>query len=442
VHRPNNSRLRKVSHWLALRDARYIVMRLVTLVRRYGLTPVRAKARVLRCMQTLNGLACWPTFFTPGQVVAWNGPFCRDLQRLGAELAVHGYQHVDFRGLSGDEAQRQFARAATAYDHHTIGFEGFRCPYLSYTAPLADLALDRRLVYSSNRAIWWDVVASASAERAGRNGRAALDLLARCYQPLSAATHPAIPEMTGRLIEIPVCLPDDLQLLDGLKLDAQGVQQAWLQVLQHTHQRGELFDRMFHPESFELCSSALEAVVRTARSLAPPVWVTQLREVSRWWREKSRFSVEWRREEGAAQLAMHCSDRATVLVRHVEIRERSKAWYGPYRVLEGRTLRWDSDVTPFIGLAPDTPANVASFLRDQGYVVERGPDAARCATYLTAVDLEQLQNRIELTDFIEASATPLVRFWRWPDNARSALCITGDLDALSLMDYLARVFAF
>ena len=34
---------------------------------------------------------------------------------------------------------------------------------------------------------------------------------------------------------------------------------------------------------------------------------------------------------------------------------------------------------------------------------------------------------------------PVIRLWPWPNGMRSALCITGDLDALSLLDYAARL---
>jgi hypothetical protein len=40
------------------------------------------------------------------------------------------------------------------------------------------------------------------------------------------------------------------------------------------------------------------------------------------------------------------------------------------------------------------------------------------------------------------SPAPLVKLGRWPDGAKSALCLTGDLDALSLVDYLSRVFTW
>jgi hypothetical protein len=94
---------------------------------------------------------------------------------------------------------------------------------------------------------------------------------------------------------------------------------------------------------------------------------------------------------------------------------------------------------PFIGVAAGTPPGVVGFLKDQGYLLETGPLAKECGIYLGPADCARTQ--VQLIDFIEASAAPLVRFSRWPAGARSALCVTGDLDALSLADYTSRLFA-
>jgi len=247
--------------------------------------------------------------------------------------------------------------------------------------------------------------------------------------------------MSDHLVEIPVCLPDDLQLLDGLKLDEHGVGQAWINILHETHRRGELFDLMFHPESFDDCGSALEAVLRKAQDFEPRVWITQLRDINQWWREKSGFTVERTDTDHGLHLRFHCSDRGTVLLRQLDIVEPTESWYGPYRVLRGRTLQLKPHERPFVGVAADTPSTLVAFLQEQGYLVETGAEASRCAIYLRATDLAALPNQFELIDFIETSPAPLVRFWRWPSETRSACCVTGDLDALSLTDYVARVFA-
>jgi hypothetical protein len=110
-------------------------------------------------------------------------------------------------------------------------------------------------------------------------------------------------------------------------------------------------------------------------------------------------------------------------------------------VLEGRTLQLSPHERPFVGVPPEAPAALVAFLQEQGYIVEQGDEASRCAIYFSSTDLGALHNQVELIDFIETSSAPLVRFWRWPAGTRSALCVTGDLDALSLTDYVARIFA-
>jgi len=439
--RENLRRIRKVAQWLELRSVLYICFRLIALVTRYGLTASRAKRRTLRCVEALARHDCSPTFPTPGQVVRRNGAFCRELDRRGVELAVHGYHHLDFRALSEDEARSQFARATSAYEKNGIRPEGFRCPYLSYVERI-NRSLPPALGYSSNKAIEWDVVLPDASRRAGHGARAIFAGLSKFYQPAPARTHVSVPSMAGQTVEIPVCIPDDLQLLDGLKLDDPAMLEAWTDLLHQTHRRGELFDVLFHPESFDRSGSALEAVLHRARDLRPAVWITQLRDINRWWREKSGFAVDTCREGELVRLEFRCSDRATVLARHVDAGERMSAWHGSYRVVESRTLRVKASAKrPFVGVDADPADPVVGFLKDQGYIVETGSEATGCATYLSSTDLARGQDQVRLIESIESSAAPLVRFWRWPSNARSALCVTGDLDALSLTDYAARLFA-
>src|SRR5690606_30139176 len=80
---------------------------------------------------------------------------------------------------------------------------------------------------------------------------------------------------------------------------------------------------------------------------------------------------------------------------------------------------------------------LASFLRQQGYIVEEAPDGEAHACYLDRPSFRQEDERPLLAQ-LEAGDFPLVRLGRWPDAARSALCITGDIDALTLWDYSLR----
>jgi hypothetical protein len=76
-------------------------------------------------------------------------------------------------------------------------------------------------------------------------------------------------------------------------------------------------------------------------------------------------------------------------------------------------------------------------LRQQGYFVEIGADPGRCAFYLERKSFDRQDERPLLKE-LEGGDWPLVRLGRWPEGAQSALCVTGDIDAFTLMDYALR----
>ena len=143
------------------RHPEYVARRAVSLVRRYGISDDRAKGRVQRCVGVLAGYGVGATFATPGRVVQRSPRFFRELVAEGTELAVHGYDHVDFRTLSREETRRQFEDAAAVFRRHSIPFSGFRCPYLSFTEEVSEAIPDDLFSYGSNAAIAWEITSSA-----------------------------------------------------------------------------------------------------------------------------------------------------------------------------------------------------------------------------------------------------------------------------------------
>jgi glycosyltransferase involved in cell wall biosynthesis/peptidoglycan/xylan/chitin deacetylase (PgdA/CDA1 family) len=428
------SRFSQWAWWLHERSVGYIARRAIALAKSYGVTPSKAERRVFACIKQLARHGCHPTFPIPGGLVQKYGEFSRRLQAMGAELAIHGYHHVDFRSLSPAEGRQQLVKAAAVFRERGIQADGYRCPYLSATEDLPRAIPDGLVHYSSNEAIWWDALPDGNA------GNAIFDTLRRLYRAESSQVVVATPRMSNGLVEIPVSLPDDLQLSDGLNLDPDGIQQVWTEMLDQVHRRGELFVVLFHPESYDRCGQAFENVLPKAEGMRPRVWVTQLRDVSRWWREKAASVVDCcRGRANGLHLRFRCSERATVLVRHLDTAD-AEPWSGSYRVLKGRTLDVPGPVRPFVGLAPDVPDRVISFMREQGYIVEQGETARQCGVHLDATCVRRLETDVQLVEHIESSPAPLIRFWRWPDEYRSALCVSGDIDALSLVDYAARLF--
>jgi peptidoglycan/xylan/chitin deacetylase (PgdA/CDA1 family) len=427
----NRASSRYVRVWLGRRNARYLLHRIARVVRRHGITRTRAKRRIRAVVDTLAALGCQPTFATPGRVVLGDPGFFQELQSLGTELALHGFDHVDFRDLSTTQAKAQLDRAAAAYTSSGIEFRGFRCPYLSYCDDLLGLLPDG-VGYSSNKPIWWNGHSSS-----GRHSESTVfATMEHFYSAVSAEVEVSVPSTQGDVVELPTSLPDDLLLHDGLRLGPDGAQQAWLQILHETHRRGELFTLLFHPESFSLLGAPIEAVLTEAQSLEPGVWIAQLRDVESWWREKAAFSVD------VHDRAMHfrCSDRATILVRSLDAVEATRPWHDAYALLESRTLTLDGSVRPLLGIAPGTPQHAVDFLAEQGYLLDASERAAECGVIVDADVVEQAGTVAGLVRHVEATAEPLVRYWRWPNAMRSALCVTGDLDALSLVDYAVRFF--
>jgi hypothetical protein len=90
-------------------------------------------------------------------------------------------------------------------------------------------------------------------------------------------------------------------------------------------------------------------------------------------------------------------------------------------------------------LEENLPGWVKKSLQQKGYITLTGSEGYDCEIILDHQFLEGVKDPVTLGEKIEALEIPLIRYWPWPDGARSALCLSGDLDALSLMDYSTRL---
>lgn len=432
----------RLQQWYRQRGPAYFRERLAALVHRYGVTPAKAFDRVLESVTLLAAQGCAPTFPTPGRVVQTYPRHFRQLQEMGAEIAVHAFDHVDLSAYPPQVACRQLERAACAFDRHGLRRHGFRGPYLGCNDELLAALPQGLFTYSSNQPIAWDVALPMVDEGPQPAIR---EVLQRVYKPLQAQDMVSVPWSRYQVVEIPVTLPDDLTLHDAFQLEDEGMAEAWSQILQWTYARGEAFILMFHPELGGCCCDAFATLFCEAARLKPAVWIARLCDIGLWWREKAAFSVDLSTNGTELDLSFRCSNRATILFKDLPVQGEKAPWYGGYRQLPAgnlrpRTVHVPLEPRPFLGLPAGAPAETVTFLREQGYILDLGPTAPRCAIYLDPALLQRLQSKVDLVNCIESMPGPLVRYWRWPDGARSCLSITGDLDALTLLDYAARFF--
>jgi peptidoglycan/xylan/chitin deacetylase (PgdA/CDA1 family) len=446
----------KLRSWLALRSPEYLFSKARTLLQRYGIKEMKAVERTTAFITYLAERGGAATLFAPGTVLERYPEAIGLFREAGMEIGMHGWEHVDLRSYPVEEARAQLLRATKAFDNRGMKVHGFRCPYLGHSEALIASLPEGMLQYSSNAAVWWDVI---SATDIGR-GNAVYDATLAFYAPRASHTYVSLPWKRGNLTEIPVSLPDDMLLFDGIFRDVNAMTEAWRGIMAQTYRRGELFNLIFHPELADREQAPFGLLLAEGQSLNPPVWCTRLCDISEWWQEKRRFTVsvsanDSRHPDSSVDRDFQpisridisfkaCSKRATILFRSLSV-PGAELWDGEYSRLpvDGTgevVVTVPGDPRPFVGVTADVPEATRTVLRDLGYIVETDPHwVQQCGVVIDRRTLREHSHDVALVEHIEATTAPLVRFWPWPDGTRSALCFSGDLDALSLADYAARL---
>jgi hypothetical protein len=408
-----------------------LTKRIGAISRRYGLTPAKMDRALAQFARVLQQFDCGATFPITAIALKRNGRAIQAYQEHGIEFAVHGYIHVDHTQLSFEEQVTHLSQARKVFDARGIHVHGFRCPYLRWDQNTLQALDQQGFSYDSSQALAWDVVDGHATAGYWR----VLDF----YGARSATEYPALPRLENGLIRIPYCIPDDEAIVDRLALDSfdqEGI--LWKAILKQTFERGELFTLGLHPERIALCQPALTATLRAARELTPAVWIARLDEIATWWRERSETDVAL--VKGANdhwQVTVQGPPDITILARNAYVSVPTRPWADGYQRIVADSFTVHADTCPIVGLPPGSSNRLVSFLRQQGYVVEVTRGDRLYTVHLDLTDLAEREER-KLLARLERERGPLVRLGRWPDGARSALCVTGDIDALTLWDYGLR----
>jgi peptidoglycan/xylan/chitin deacetylase (PgdA/CDA1 family) len=405
---------------------------------RYGLTPAKMDQALHLFAQTLSRFGCGASFPLTAVTLKRNSDTISKYLDQNIEFAVHGYTHIDYAQLSPEEQLAHLRRARETFAAAGVEAVGFRSPYLRCGSHLCAAIEAAGFSYVSNQPLMWDVLdADDFAPSTHASYQRAVDL----YDPWPASGRLSLPQLRNQVVEIPVSLPDDEILLDRLGGETNGlVTKAWRRILSRSYQRGELFTIQLHPERIDRCADGLSALLAEACTLTPSVWIARLDEIAAWWRARAEARVEVTdTDDGGLHLVVSGPSGITVLTRAVKVDSPAAPWADGYRRAEGTTFTIHTSLRPFIGLSPATSPTLADFLREQGYIVEISEEKRRYSYYFDRAEFTAEQERPLLAQ-IEETGRPLVRLGRWPDGARSALAITGDIDALTLWDYSLRLF--
>jgi peptidoglycan/xylan/chitin deacetylase (PgdA/CDA1 family) len=392
-----------------------------------------------RYVDLADEFGCQPTFPVTAVTLRRHPHLIRELAQRGVELAVHGYVHIDYRSLSADEQSMHVKKAIGVFDDHEIPFTGFRAPYLRRNAATLEVLGNLGLLYDSSRVVSWKSVRREEfTTKAWRDYTDLLDY----YSTEDADGCLVLPNSQNGVIVIPVSIPDDEALVGRLGVrEWQEIAQIWKEIFRKTYANSELFTVQLHHERVPYCEDALRALLQEARSQAPLVWIATLGEIANWWKERESFTLEVSPDgENRWRVKATCPDRATVLIRNCVIDGPSAEWTDGYRSTAAREFVVESSTRPCVGLAPNSSEMAIRFFESEGYLVEVSDRAQEYSVYFDNLAHFAPADERTLSQKVEGADGCLVRIWRWPDGAKSALAITGDIDSMTLIDFAMRVF--
>ncbi len=416
-----------------------LTLRANTLLKRFSFTPAKMES-LLDCGIKMHQEFGLKLSLPVTAIILERYPkIIQKLQNNDVELAVHGYVHIDYAKLSKEKQLKHFIRAIKIFKKYGIKFHGFRAPYTRWNKDTFLAIQELAFLWESSKTVLWDVLNKYKSILPEKNWKAYKKVL-KLYNPIDASAHPVLPEIKENFVEIPVSLPDDEIMTDRLNLSPETIQKVWKEILKITYERGELFTLQIHPERFKLLKKIIIEVVKDGKNYTPKIWIANLSEIAKWWREKSKFSAKIREvDNGNYKIVFNCSHRATILCRNVlPLQNQIEPWYNSYQrvIAPSNELQIQSKLRPVIGIGSNCSQTLKNFLEGEGYILEQGKKENYGIYFEDIKDF----NEFEILKQIEKGDLPLIRFWRWPDGTRSCLSIAGDIDSLTLIDFFMRIF--
>lgn len=414
------------------------VIRLCMLMARFDFSGKKMQKAICEIEDVGKRYGYEPAILIPAIVLQRHSTFLGSLQHRSLEIGIHGYRHILFEPLSLEQQVSQIQKAKDVFRECKVFATGFRSPYLSYSSQTIKAVQENDLLWQSNESFIWNNSASSVLPRLRQFTANAIRLL---YKPLEAQGNVIIPRLCGRVVCIPITLPDDEILVDRIGVrDPEEIEQIWSEIFEMNHQRGGIFVLQLHPERFPFCRQALLSLLERASSSNQPVWISSMNDIAMWWREKQQFKFTFQKSspDGYSVHCM-CTDRATVICRNCH-RERSRPrFYQDYHIVEGTDFFVESgNLKPCIGVHTRCSKALLGFLEDEGFYYEITDNIGEYSLFLDDYATFSMEDEKALLDRIEESHNPIVRYWRWPNQTRSALATTHDLDCFTLPDFFLR----
>ena len=389
------------------------------------------------------------TFCVTASLLSENAALFRKLRQMGHDVAAHGYIHTNMKNKSRREQIDIIRKCSHVFARFQMPVSGFRCPYLSYNNDTLDVLQRGGFAWTSNNMILWPNGLS------GGNGRESKTLkkINNLYHIDFADTRPALPRFRDGCLDIPITGPDDEMLVERFKVKQKSkIAETWMNVLRKTHESGEMFHLLFHPERFPHIRESMKEIVAGLKQFDQPVWVASLMEITQWWRQRQTLTFEHEKtSDGGLRTWVKVPEKAMMLVKRQgdSAPPGKAAFFGSYAAAGPLVRRNGSQAfieagprKATIGLSVRCPADMETFLKEEGFLVERSAQPDEHAVFLDGPRTFSRKDEAATLAQVEDSPFQLLRLWRWPDGKRSSFTISADVDSVTLMDFVRRALKF
>ena len=437
------SRVRKLCEHLAFtlktKGVVGFILRIGMLIRRFDFSGNKMKASVHQIKQLGKKYKYRPAMIVPGVVLKRHHRLLNHSSHIDLEFAIHGYTHRNFKPLGLDEQISEIQKAKSVFENLQIRAYGFRAPYLSWNGQTGEAVQRSNLLWESDETFIWNGFKKSGLFKLRHSMEKGIDVL---YSPLDGRKSVVIPRLQGDIVRIPIALPDDEILIDRLGIrDSNRIGQLWSEILESTHQCGHIFVLQLHPERFATCRKPMEMLLDKALNSKGDVWVTGMKEVAEWWKEKSRFEFTFESvPHRGYRVHCKCTERAMILARNLNGSALQVPFYRDYyKIGEREFLVKSEDLKPCIGVHSQCSQELLKFLGDEGFPYEVSDNSAGYSLFLKDYETFGRKNELDLLRRIEESPNPIVRYWLWPDGRKSAFATSHDLDCVTLTDFVFRL---
>jgi hypothetical protein len=242
--------------------------RLTLLPRRYGFTTAKIRRRLRGMIELLQKIDMTPTIPITAQTLERHPELRLELETV--DPAVHGYRHVAYASMSAAEQGRDLDAAKGVFVRHGLPTCGFRAPYLAANETTRQLLYQAGFVYDSSTPYFVALPGEDLMVEARRMAESR-------YGP---ALQKSIPlRVASGLVELPVALPDDEILVDGLGVtNPETITRVLDRMLTTTSAERCPLVLQIHPERFSLFADAVRCVAKRAEDLG--AWRASLSEIA------------------------------------------------------------------------------------------------------------------------------------------------------------------